>query len=111
MDSSQDFLSQAYTSHKNKGNLDWVSNNKRRTRDGEGWRGRKSNEKKKTVNKNEKKEFKFSWPEFIIYEGREVYCCGKYPSYAEYMLPGAYMNKIIYLSRQQWLTHLEKTEP
>ena len=108
MDSSQDFLSKAYCPHKNYGNLDWSSNNKRRTRDGEGWRGRKSNEKTKTVSNSEKNTVKFSWPDFIIYEGREVYCCGKYPTYAEYMLPGAYMNKIIYLNKQQWLHHLEK---
>ena len=108
MDSSQDFLSQAFSSHKKYGSLDWASNNKRRTRDGEGWRGRKSNEKCKTVHTNEKKVVKFSWPDYVIYEGREVYCCGKYPAYAEYMLPGAYMNKIIYLNKEQWLKHLEK---
>ena len=109
MDSSQDFLSESYSSHKNFGDLDWVSNNKRRTRDGEGWRGRKSNEKTKTVYKSEKKLVNFSWPDYVIHEGRKVYCCGKFPAYAEYMLPAAYMNKIIILSRDQWLRHLDKT--
>ena len=108
MDSSQNFLSKAYMPQRNYNDLDWVSNNKRRTRDGQGWRGRKSNEKTKILSKNKKNVVKFSWPEYIIYEGREVYCCEKFPNYANYMLPGAYMNKLITISKEQWLRHVEK---
>ena len=36
MDSSQNFLSKAYMLQRNYNDLDWVSNNKRRTRDGQG---------------------------------------------------------------------------
>ena len=69
--------------------------------------GRKSNEKTKILSKI-KNVVKFSWPEYIIYEGREVYCCEKFPNYANYMLPGAYMNKLITISKEQWLRHVEK---
>ena len=54
MDSSQNFLSKAYMPQRNYNDLDWVSNNKRRTRDGQGWRGRKSNEKTKILSKIKK---------------------------------------------------------
>jgi hypothetical protein len=50
-----------------------------------------------------------SFPDYILYEGRKVYACEKNKTFAIYMLPAAYMNKNIYLSRDQWERHLKKT--
>ena len=63
---------------------------------------------KKQVKSEEKKVVRFSWPDFVLYEGREVRCCEKNPNFARYMLPGAYMNRCINLSKEQWLNHLRK---
>ena len=63
---------------------------------------------RKQVKSEEKKIVRFRWPNFILHEGREVMCCEKNPSFARYMLPGAYMNRCIILSRDQWLNHLRK---
>jgi hypothetical protein len=63
---------------------------------------------KKQVKSQENKVVRFSWPDFILYEGRELHYCKKTPSFATYMLPGAYMNRSITLSKQQWLNHLSK---
>ena len=51
----------------------------------------------------------FRWPDYIICDGREIQCTGKFPSYAQYLLPNAYMNRTIYLGRDQWLAHLKRT--
>lgn len=51
---------------------------------------------------------KFKWPDYVIYEGREVRCATKYPHFAQYMLPGAYMNKKLTLTKDAWLRHLDK---
>ncbi len=51
----------------------------------------------------------FTWPEYILYEGRKVYASDKYPTFARYMLSPAYMNRSIILSRDQYLRHLRDT--
>ena len=51
---------------------------------------------------------RFKWPNYVIYEGREINCCNKFPNYAVYMLPPAFMNKKLILTRDQWLRHLDK---
>ena len=50
----------------------------------------------------------FKWPDYIIYDGRKVGCATKNPHFAQYMLPGAYMNKKLTLTRDQWFKHLDK---
>ena len=63
---------------------------------------------RKQVKTEEKKIVRFSWPDFIMYEGRKVHCCEKNPNFAKFMLPGAHMNRCIILSKDQWLNHLRK---
>lgn len=50
----------------------------------------------------------FSWPNYIIYEGRKVHCSIKNPNFAQYMLPGAYMNKKITVTKNEWLRYVDK---
>lgn len=50
----------------------------------------------------------FKWPDTILYDGREVQCARKTPNFAEFILSSGYMNRRIYLSRDQWLRHLKK---
>lgn len=47
----------------------------------------------------------FKWPDSILYDGREIFCCRKMPNYAEFMLTGAYMNKKIYITRQDLIKY------
>ena len=48
-----------------------------------------------TVKQTNNKVVLFSWPDFVLYEGRDGRCCEKNPPFARYMLPGAYMNRCI----------------
>jgi len=45
------------------------------------------------------------WPYYIIYEGRKVYQSQTNPNHAGYMLSGAYMNRIIWISKDQFIRH------
>jgi len=47
----------------------------------------------------------FKWPDTILFEGREIWCSMKCPNFAEYMLPPAYMNRKIYISKNEMLQH------
>ena len=51
------------------------------------------------------------WPDFIFFEGREVRRTGAEPSFATYTLPGAYMNKNLYLTRREWEAHVRGDKP
>ena len=63
----------------------------------------------KYVGCSQQKEIRrFKWPNYVIYEGREIKCCNKFPNHAVYMLPPAFMNKKLILSKEQWLRHLDK---
>jgi hypothetical protein len=50
----------------------------------------------------------FNWPDTIIYDGRQVKCNRKMPNFAEFMLPAAYMNRTIYISRDEWVRYQKK---
>tara|TARA_Y100000590_G_scaffold283270_1_gene318679 strand:+ start:284 stop:499 length:216 start_codon:yes stop_codon:yes gene_type:complete len=54
---------------------------------------------------------KFKWPDYVLFEGREIKCSNKFPHYAEYMLPRAYMDKKIVVNKSQWFRHLDKYDP
>lgn len=54
---------------------------------------------------DEKKIVHFKWPDYIIHEGRKVWCCEKSPNFARFMLP---MSHSFFLSKDQWLAHLKK---
>lgn len=43
------------------------------------------------------------WPHYIVYEGRTVYRSHTESNHAGFMLPGAYMNRIIWISKDQFL--------
>ena len=47
----------------------------------------------------------FMWPDSILYDGRQIWCSRKDANFAEFMLPAAYMNRKIYISRDEWLRH------
>ena len=51
----------------------------------------------------------FTWPDYILYEGRKVYASGKFPAFARYMMTSSHLNPNIILSRDQYLRHLEAT--
>lgn len=53
-------------------------------------------------------ETRFRWPDFVRYDGRDIGCCGKFPTYAMYMLPAAYMNRVIYLQKPQVVKFLRE---
>ena len=48
----------------------------------------------------------FTWPDFIIYDKIKLYRGSTYPNFAMFTLPNPHMPKIIYLSKQQYLHHL-----
>lgn len=57
------------------------------------------------VKTQEKKYCRFSWPNFVLYEGREIRCCEKNPTFARYMLPAGFMNRYIILSKDELTRH------
>lgn len=57
---------------------------------------------------NDQTDFFWGWPEYIIYEGRRVYRNGAEPNFARYTLPAAYMNRSIFVSRDQIINHNRK---
>lgn len=50
----------------------------------------------------------WGWPNYIIYDGRKVYRCTTEQNHAAYMLPPAYMNNIIWISRDNIINHNKK---
>ena len=63
---------------------------------------------KKQVKSEEKKLYDLVGQILCSMKVAKVRCCEKNPTFARYMLPGAYMNRCINLSKDQWLNHLRK---
>ena len=42
---------------------------------------------------------RYKWPDYILWEGREIYRCGAERNFAKYMLPASQMNRIIYVTQ------------
>jgi hypothetical protein len=62
----------------------------------------------KKMSKTERNEFFWGWPNYIIYDGRKVYRSDTEDNHALYMLPGAYMNKKIWISKDEFIRHNKK---
>jgi len=50
------------------------------------------------------------WPTYIIYDGRKVYCSSAETNVAGYTLPSSYMNKIIWISKEEIIQHNKSCE-
>lgn len=51
----------------------------------------------------------FSWPDYIIYQGKQVFASEKCPTFARFMISSGQMNRTIIVSRDQYLRHLRDT--
>ena len=58
--------------------------------------------------KTEKTNSNEPFPDYVLYEGREIRCSAKWPNHAEYMMTGGYMNRVIILNKHEWQTHCSK---
>ena len=56
----------------------------------------------------DEQQYFWGWPDYIIFEGRKVYRSQTDPNHASYMLPGAYMNRKIWVSKDQFIQHNKK---
>ena len=65
---------------------------------------------KKVSYKKQKRKREYRWPDYVEYDGNNVWVCEKNPNFALYLLPSSQMNRKLVLSKEKLLGFLKHSK-